>query len=185
LPGVEAAPAQRARDHDAVEARDVGSRPLGGGVGAHMAACTAKPSSTGLQPATPGGSSPTRSRGCPEVRITGRRGQRIFTARARSMHPRRSWRPHARRSAVLPRRLRAFALDSVHFLVLEQRRRQAAKFGVVLDDQYGSPFVLRLPHDQVRWSNCTLSVFSNRLRQSGALKNKRDACRRSAARCCR
>jgi hypothetical protein len=123
----------------------------------------------------PGGSSPTRSRGCPEVRITGRRGQRIFTARARSMHPRRSWRPHARRSAVLPRRLRAFALDSVHFLVLEQRRRQAAKFGVVLDDQYGSPFVLRLPHDQVRWSNCTVSVFSNRLRQSGALKNKRDA----------
>src|SRR5260370_35380857 len=40
----------------------------------------------------------------------------------------------------------AFALDNVHFFVFEQRRRQAAEFNVVLDDQYGSTFVLRLPH---------------------------------------
>jgi hypothetical protein len=69
----------------------------------------------------------------------------------------------------------ALSHSMVSSFVFEQRRRQAAEFGVVLDDQYGSPFVLRLPHDQVRWSNCTVSVFSNRLRQSGALKNKRDA----------
>jgi hypothetical protein len=31
--------------------------------------------------------------------------------------------------------------------VFEQRRRQAAEFGVVFDDQHGSTFLLRLPHD--------------------------------------
>src|SRR5438552_2584821 len=40
----------------------------------------------------------------------------------------------------------AFALNGVHLFVFEQRRRQAAEFGVVLDDQYGSTFLLRLPH---------------------------------------
>ena len=44
------------------------------------------------------------------------------------------------------RRFCAFALDGVHWFVFEQRRGQAAEFGVVLDDQYGSTFLLRLPH---------------------------------------
>src|SRR6266436_6904594 len=44
------------------------------------------------------------------------------------------------------RRFCAFALDGVHLFVLEQRRRQAAEFSVVLNDQYGSTFLLRLPH---------------------------------------
>jgi hypothetical protein len=44
------------------------------------------------------------------------------------------------------RSFRAFALDCVQLLVFEQRRRQAAQFSVVLDDQYGSTFLLCLPH---------------------------------------
>jgi hypothetical protein len=44
------------------------------------------------------------------------------------------------------RRFRAFALDGVYLFVFEQRRHQAAEFCVVLDDQYGSTFLLRLPH---------------------------------------
>ena len=35
------------------------------------------------------------------------------------------------------------------FFVLEQRRREAAEFSVVLNDQYGSMFLLRLPHGPV------------------------------------
>jgi hypothetical protein len=42
---------------------------------------------------------------------------------------------------------RAFTLDGVQFFVFEQRRRQVAEFSVVLDDQYGSTFLLPLPHD--------------------------------------
>jgi len=42
----------------------------------------------------------------------------------------------------------AFALDGVHLFVFEQRRRQAAEFSVVLDDQYGAMFLLCLPHDR-------------------------------------
>jgi len=40
------------------------------------------------------------------------------------------------------------ALDGLQLPVFEQRRRQAAESGVVFDDQYGSTFLLRLPHDQ-------------------------------------
>jgi hypothetical protein len=47
------------------------------------------------------------------------------------------------------RSFRAFTLDGVDLFVLEQRRREAAEFSVVLDDQYGSMFLLRLPHGPV------------------------------------
>src|SRR5947209_1467275 len=101
-----------------------------------------------------GASSPTCSRGYPEVRTTQRRGQRIFTSHARSTP---SITPGSRTSAKIMATSRppisrvASAASSlshsmVYLFVFEQRRHQVMEFSVVLDDQYGSTFLLPLPH---------------------------------------
>ena len=102
----------------------------------------------------PGGSSPTRSRGCPEVRITGRSGQRIFTSRARSVP---SMTPRSRTSAKIMAtsrppisRVASAASALSHSMASTcKRRHELTEFSVVLDDQYGSMFLLRLPHSPV------------------------------------
>ena len=110
--------------------------------------------STGHVTPPPGGSSPTCSRGYPEVRTTQRRGQRIFTSHARSTP---SITPGSRTSAKIMATSRppisrvASAASSlshsmVYLFVFEQRRHQVMEFSVVLDDQYGSTFLLPLPH---------------------------------------
>jgi hypothetical protein len=82
-----------------------------------------------------------RSSGCPEVRIMGRSGQRSFTSHDRSTP---SMTPGSRMSA----KIMATSRPPIS-MTLEQRRREAAEFGVVLNDQYGSMFLLRLPHGPV------------------------------------
>jgi hypothetical protein len=76
----------------------------------------------------------------------GRSGQRSFTSHARSMlHY--SAQPYVCENHInVPpthqhngkRGFGTFTLDGFQLLVFEQRRRQAAQVGVVLDDQYGS-----------------------------------------------
>ena len=94
-----------------------------------------------------------RSSGCPEVRIMERSGQRSFTSHDRSTP---SMTPGSRMSAKIMATSRppismtaSAASDGVDLFLLEQRRREAAKFSVVLEDQYGSMFLLRLPHGPV------------------------------------
>ena len=99
-----------------------------------------------------------RSSGCPEVRIMGRSGQRSFTSHDRSTRVHGAGKPDVREDHgdLSPadqhdrkRSFRAFTLNGVDLFVLEERRREAAEFSVVLDDQYGPIFLLRLPHGPV------------------------------------
>ena len=71
----------------------------------------------------------------------GRSGQRSFTSHDRSTP---SMAPGSRMSA----KIMATSRPPIS-MTLEQRRREAAEFGVVLNDQYGSMFLLRLPHGPV------------------------------------
>jgi hypothetical protein len=82
-----------------------------------------------------------RSHGFPEVRITGRCGQRIFTSRARSMPYHHAAKANVREDHgdLTPadqqdceRRFCAFTLDRVEVFIFEQRCRQAAEFSVGL-----------------------------------------------------
>ena len=88
----------------------------------------------------------------------GRSGQRSFTSHDRIHSVHGAGKPDVREDHgdLSPadqhdrkRSFRAFTLDGVDLFVLEQRRREAAEFSVVLNDQYGSMFLLRLPHGPV------------------------------------
>ena len=88
----------------------------------------------------------------------GRSGQRSFTSHAQIHSVHDAGKPDVREDHGdlltadqhdCKRSFRAFALDGVDLFVLEQRRREAAEFSVVLDDQYGPIFLLRLPHGPV------------------------------------
>ena len=70
------------------------------------------------------------------MRITGRKGQRILTSRAKSIP---SIRPGSRIFG-------AFTLDGIEFAVFKQPRRELAQFGVVLDNQHRSTILLGLSH---------------------------------------
>ena len=61
------------------------------------------------------------------------------------------------------RSFHAFTLDGVDLFVFEQRCREAAEFSVVLDDQYGSTFLLCLPNGRLPSWRSSGSTFNRRM----------------------